>query len=162
MGNQAMCRNDDSSDKAVIRTDGLSAGHQLLASASAETVFHGYLSWRAASVAEKVKKEKKPAALKPFVTQSAESTAAEVLEAVQTYLKSDASTAIAMPPLDAFMPADSDWSGHAHFLLGRVRASNALPGPRMRLVWWKTLDELGRIPRWPDNCGHVLDAEALR
>ena len=157
-----MCCNEDSSDKAVDRIDSQSAGYRLLASASAETVLPGYLSWRAASVAEKVKKEKKPAALKPFMTfQSVESTAAEVLEAVQTYLKSDASTAMVMPPLDAFMPADADWSGFAHFLLGRVRASNALPGPRMRIVWWKTLEELGRIPRWPDDCGHVLDAEAL-
>eukprot|EP00419_Tripos_fusus_P033311 CAMPEP_0172773012 /NCGR_PEP_ID=MMETSP1074-20121228/193517_1 /TAXON_ID=2916 /ORGANISM="Ceratium fusus, Strain PA161109" /LENGTH=51 /DNA_ID=CAMNT_0013609225 /DNA_START=39 /DNA_END=190 /DNA_ORIENTATION=+ len=47
------------------------------------------------------------------------------------------------PPDPRQMAADADWSRFHHFLLQRVRAGNALPGPRMRLVHWKTLKTFG-------------------
>lgn len=43
----------------------------------------------------------------------------------------------------------------------RVILANKAGGPRCRLVWWKTIQELGRLPRWPDDAAHVLDAELL-
>mmetsp|Transcript_44812 Transcript_44812/g.130517 ORF Transcript_44812/g.130517 Transcript_44812/m.130517 type:complete len:423 (-) Transcript_44812:199-1467(-) len=62
----------------------------------------------------------------------------------------------------AMMPADSKgFAPVAHMLLSKVRAINALGGPRMNLVWWGTLCHLGRIPKYPDDHLHILDAEKL-
>lgn len=31
----------------------------------------------------------------------------------------------------------------------------------MRVVWWKTILDLGRVPRWPDDKAHILDVQRL-
>jgi len=60
------------------------------------------------------------------------------------------------------MKPDADWSGFAHFQLDRIQKINALGGPRMHLVHWLSIEQLGgRLPRWPDDVGSVLDAEEL-
>jgi hypothetical protein len=68
---------------------------------------------------------------------------------------------IELPPPDTILPPEADWSFFAHMLLSRVEEVNTLDGPRVRLVHWSTLDKLGRIPRWPDDAAHVLDAADL-
>lgn len=45
--------------------------------------------------------------------------------------------------------------------LDKIRHVNKLGGPPVRVVWWKTLDKLGRIPRFPDDREHILDLEQL-
>merc|ERR1719183_983146 len=57
------------------------------------------------------------------------------------------------------LDSDADWTPFVHFQLRRVRAVNALGGPRMRVVWHKTFRVLGRIPRYPEDAAHILDAE---
>jgi len=84
------------------------------------------------------------------------------LDAVQSYLSSDGLTNKRLMPLETSNQApDADWSSFSQFMLARVRACNKLPGPRMRIVWGMTLAKLGRLPRWPNDHEHVLDAEAL-
>ena len=58
--------------------------------------------------------------------------------------------------------------GQIEYYLQRVRLSNLdhngapmPPSLRMRLVWWGTVKELGRLPRWPEDREHILDAEKL-
>eukprot|EP00931_Biecheleriopsis_adriatica_P108199 TRINITY_DN82541_c0_g1_i1.p1 TRINITY_DN82541_c0_g1~~TRINITY_DN82541_c0_g1_i1.p1 ORF type:complete len:447 (+),score=64.65 TRINITY_DN82541_c0_g1_i1:115-1341(+) len=45
--------------------------------------------------------------------------------------------------------------------LERMKLVNSVNAPRMRVVWWGTLKKLGRLPRWPEDREHVLDAEAV-
>ena len=63
------------------------------------------------------------------------------------------------PPFHLLGPADADWSGAAPWCLQRIQEINAVGGPRMKVVHWKTLEDLGRIPRWPDDASAVLDLE---
>lgn len=65
------------------------------------------------------------------------------------------------PPLHLLAPADSDWSGFAPWLLQRVNDINAVGGPRMRVVHWRTLADSGRLPRWPQDAALVLDLADL-
>lgn len=43
----------------------------------------------------------------------------------------------------------------------RINLLTKTGGPRMRVVWWKTLADLGRIPRWPEDKQHILDLETV-
>lgn len=45
--------------------------------------------------------------------------------------------------------------------LSRMKLVNSVDAPRMRVVWWGTLKTLGRLPRWPEDREHVLDAEMV-
>eukprot|EP01040_Poterioochromonas_malhamensis_P008300 gene8300-8977_t len=45
--------------------------------------------------------------------------------------------------------------------LNRIRETNNLGGPRVHLVWWGHLQEVGHLPRAPDAHHIILDAEAL-
>ena len=66
------------------------------------------------------------------------------------------------PPLHLLTPTDADWSGFAGWMHARVKAINMTKGvPRMRVVHWKTLRGLGRIPRWPDDASAIIDLEDL-
>lgn len=49
------------------------------------------------------------------------------------------------------------WDG----FLEKIRNINKIGAPRVRVVWWRTLHDLGRLPRWPDDREHVLDLEEL-
>eukprot|EP00746_Dinoflagellata_sp_MGD_P151580 gnl/MRDRNA2_/MRDRNA2_83136_c1_seq1.p1 gnl/MRDRNA2_/MRDRNA2_83136_c1~~gnl/MRDRNA2_/MRDRNA2_83136_c1_seq1.p1 ORF type:complete len:1178 (+),score=190.93 gnl/MRDRNA2_/MRDRNA2_83136_c1_seq1:143-3535(+) len=55
-------------------------------------------------------------------------------------------------------PAGKDYIA---WMLSRVKMVHNTGGPRMRVVWWRTLLELGRIPRWPDDACHILDLHQL-
>lgn len=50
---------------------------------------------------------------------------------------------------------------HLQWLLSRIRLVNSVGAPRMKLVWWSSLAALGRLPHWPEDRRHVLDAELL-
>lgn len=58
------------------------------------------------------------------------------------------------------LEADADWSKLVEMQLAKVRAINALGGPRMMCVWSGTCAHLGRLPRYPQDAAHILDAEA--
>lgn len=45
--------------------------------------------------------------------------------------------------------------------LEKIRKVNALGGPRVRVVWWRTLLVMNRLPRYPDDSEHILDLEDL-
>lgn len=61
----------------------------------------------------------------------------------------------------ALMDPQSDFSAMVKMQLTKVRAINSLGGPRMQIVWSGTLRELGRLPRFPDDAPHILDAERV-
>ena len=58
------------------------------------------------------------------------------------------------------MDSQADWTAFAEFQLSKIRAINALGGPRLRVVWSGTCRHLGRIPRYPQDADHILDGEA--
>jgi len=64
-------------------------------------------------------------------------------------------------PMAELMKPGADWSGFAHLQLSRVQAISDLGGPRMKIVSWRSLAHLGRLPKFPDDRAHVLDAEEL-
>eukprot|EP00441_Pelagodinium_beii_P030689 CAMPEP_0197712030 /NCGR_PEP_ID=MMETSP1338-20131121/129752_1 /TAXON_ID=43686 ORGANISM="Pelagodinium beii, Strain RCC1491" /NCGR_SAMPLE_ID=MMETSP1338 /ASSEMBLY_ACC=CAM_ASM_000754 /LENGTH=464 /DNA_ID=CAMNT_0043295965 /DNA_START=213 /DNA_END=1607 /DNA_ORIENTATION=- len=45
--------------------------------------------------------------------------------------------------------------------LRKIRAINRIGGPRVKVVWWRSLALLGRLPRYPDDRDHILDLERL-
>ena len=59
------------------------------------------------------------------------------------------------------MGLEADWTGFAEFQLAKIRAINALGGPRVMVVWSGTCTHLGRIPRYPQDADHILDGEAV-
>jgi len=65
--------------------------------------------------------------------------------------------------LPELMKPEADWSGLAPYILARVKACNALGGPRMQVVPWKALEVLGHLPQYPDpeDSRFILDAESL-
>ena len=71
------------------------------------------------------------------------------------------------PFLDGPLPPDKEQLRKVHkpdminWYKERVHRANEAGGPRCRLVWWKTIRSLGRLPRWPDDAAHILDAERL-
>jgi hypothetical protein len=67
----------------------------------------------------------------------------------------------AMAPPQDMMPAASDWTKMVQMQLAKVRAINALGGPRMQVVWSGTCKHLGRLPRYPEDADHILDAERV-
>lgn len=50
---------------------------------------------------------------------------------------------------------------YVKWMLKRIDLLTKTGGPRMRVVWWKTLVDLGRIPRWPQDKHHILDLRSL-
>eukprot|EP00928_Gymnodinium_smaydae_P040098 TRINITY_DN27253_c0_g1_i3.p1 TRINITY_DN27253_c0_g1~~TRINITY_DN27253_c0_g1_i3.p1 ORF type:complete len:384 (+),score=48.64 TRINITY_DN27253_c0_g1_i3:86-1237(+) len=45
--------------------------------------------------------------------------------------------------------------------LKRMNLANSVDAPPMRVVWWGTIEKLGRLPRWPEDREHILDAEKV-
>lgn len=50
---------------------------------------------------------------------------------------------------------------YLQWMLSRVQMLTKTGGPRMRVVWWRTLCDLGRIPKWPHDKAHIIDLEIL-
>eukprot|EP00939_MAST-03C_sp_MAST-3C-sp1_P002065 g2065.t1 len=63
--------------------------------------------------------------------------------------------------MQSLMLEDADWTKMVEMQLAKVRAINALDGPRMRIVWSGTCHHLGKIPRYPTDWKHILDAETV-
>jgi len=85
----------------------------------------------------------------------------DVPAAVHAALRSDAF--VSRPPQLAGCTADVV----IRWLLARVHCVNAIavkagaPSARVRVVWSKTLLQLGQLPRWPQDAAHILDLERL-
>jgi len=46
-------------------------------------------------------------------------------------------------------------------LLHRTQMANRLGGPRMRVVWWRHVEQLGRLPKFSKDRAYILDLERL-
>eukprot|EP00398_MALV-I-01_sp_L67-1_P000165 gene165-29_t len=123
---------------------------------------NAYLGWRATALAA-------PPAQAPVESLSSvlvgdaelANDCKKMMDKVLKTLKEGVAFTSEAPDLPSMVSPDADWSGFAPWLLSRVQAVNALGGPRMRVVWHGTLTHLGKIPRWPDESGHILDLAAL-
>jgi len=113
---------------------------------------HGPLGWRRA------------AALVTPETAAADVPHGELGERVHAFLASQevlGNPGFTKDGVAALKPQYSMWHGFVEWLLKRVRSINALGGPRMQVVSWLTLRELGRFPQMPTDHSHILDAERL-
>lgn len=59
------------------------------------------------------------------------------------------------------LEADADWTSLATMQRDKISAINALGGPRVMCVWSGTCAQLQRLPRYPDDVAHILDAELV-
>ena len=118
-----------------------------------------YLGWRAAAVASAPRSDAYLRSLSGGRTE-------DLLALVQKALASDA---LREPPpfITQMKPGEAPELSTVHskamieWYLRRISATNRVKGPRCRLVWSGMMKELGRLPRWPDDARHILDAEKL-
>lgn len=121
-----------------------------------------YLGWRRAAVAEPPEPLQPEEGRASIVAGGGEADVAqEAKEMMDGVLKTLGEGVFLEdgPPIPYLMQPDADWSGFGPFILARLRAINALGGPRMRVVWSGTVAELGRLPQWPEDSEHILDLE---
>lgn len=126
-----------------------------------------YLDWRSAAIIDL------SATLKPQLQKNTSSDmeavmheAEQVRLRVEDLLSSDSvltANVFTQETVPILMEVDSDWKPYNRFMLERVRAANELTKGevRMQIVWWKTLQELGRFPMYPDpsDSMHIIDAQ---
>jgi len=118
-----------------------------------------YLEWRARAVVPAP-----PTTFPSFDLEDTLRSMGELGDAVERYLaRADTphqSTSFANWDIPSMMRLDADWTKMVEMQLAKIRAINALGGPRMMIVWSGTCRHLGRIPRYPQDSHHILDAEA--
>lgn len=132
-------------------TTAVSASHAT-AAPPVEPTSTTYLGWRGDAVAS------------PSVKRF-DGSREQLHEAVHAALSSPALrepppfiTKMTSPPPDMSLVHTRE---QVEWYLRRMRVTNAVGGPRCRIVWSGTMKSLGRLPRWPDDAAHVLDAELL-
>uniref|UniRef100_A0A7S4SGL7 Uncharacterized protein n=1 Tax=Alexandrium monilatum TaxID=311494 RepID=A0A7S4SGL7_9DINO len=131
---------------------------------AAEKHLKGYLAWREAAIvshgclAEAHKGSQDP------LSEDVVQVASDLHERVKAFLASDAvlgKPGFTPEGVEELKPKDSDWRGFSRWMIDRVHGVNQLGGPRVKVVSWKTLRQLGRFPKFPTESGHILDAEVL-
>lgn len=63
----------------------------------------------------------------------------------------------AQPPCTKF--EDADAKRYVEWMKERVKAVNASGGPRVRVVWFGTMEHNKQIPKYPEDAPHILDLE---
>jgi len=121
-----------------------------------------YLEWRKRAIAY-APKGPPLGELSDDQLRSLEAEKAELQDNVAKYLGSpEVLNAVLSPEIiGALMTPEADWSPFIRGCLKRVQDVNALGGPRMQIVWWGSVKSLQRLPMWPVDRNHVLDAERL-
>jgi len=124
----------------------------------------GYLGWREAALLSVDSKISVYAASRDPLADHVVQKAGDIGNRVQDFLASDdvlSKPGFTPEGVELLKQKDSDWRGFTQWLLNRIRSVNDLGGPRVMLVSWKTLRNLGRFPMYPMESEHILDAERL-
>jgi hypothetical protein len=121
----------------------------------------GYLEWRAKATVPP------PSSSEPLEQSESMANMVAMATKVEEYLSLEDSphqkTALTTDSWDIvrLLEADADWTSLATMQRDKISAINALGGPRVMCVWSGTCAQLQRLPRYPDDVAHILDAELL-